>query len=229
MKKDSDRFGIPKKIKVGGHVYDVEMSERFKEADEDVNAQVLYEFGKIQIPIFRRSKKNTVKIYKSLLHELCHSIDAIYTGGRIELLDTYEDIMERIDTGWMQILSDNNLHLKDEYKMPEVVRVGGMNYKIDYPYQFSEVADVSSHVDTDSLTISISDSMNGLSRSPSVIKINLLIIVFNLVCINYKIDFGTDDVGEDRSIKESFVNGLYQVLVDNDLEKLFYSGGRGNK
>jgi len=224
-KDESSRFGIPKKIKIGGHIYDVEMDDRFEDIDEDVNAQIMYEFSKIQIPVStsREKKRNTVRIYKSLLHELCHGIDAIYTGNSIELLDSYEETIEKIDTGWMQVLSDNRLFLKEEYKLPKSVRIGGIEYKVDYPYKYNEVMDVACSFDYATSTIKLSDSMNGILRASSVIKVNFLAIVFNIICMNYKITFDMGTMEEEKTIRTSFVNGLYQVLVDNDLEKLFYS------
>lgn len=224
-KDESNRFGIPEKIKIGGHLYDVEMNDRFEDVDEDVNAQIMYEFSKIQIPVSTKSekKRNIARVYKSLLHELCHGIDAVYTGGSIELSESYEETIEKIDTGWMQILSDNRLFLKEEYKIPKSVRIGGIEYKVDYPYRYNEVMDVACSFDYVTSIIKLSDSMNGILRSSSVIKVNFLSILFNVICINYKIDLGMDTLEEEKVIRTSFVNGLYQVLVDNDLEKLFYS------
>lgn len=96
---------IPKQLKVGGHIYKVNKSYKFKERSDRIgySDRLLLQ---INITPFDGTgfhlKKS--KVEEAFFHELLHCVDDIYNAGKLG-----EDATERLSNGLYQVLKDNNL------------------------------------------------------------------------------------------------------------------------
>ncbi|MDA2921691.1 hypothetical protein MYX07_00310 [Patescibacteria group bacterium AH-259-L07] len=96
---------IPKKIKVGGHIYKVIYPYRFKER-EDLYGRT--NEGRKEIFVTNLdangNKLPQTKIEETFLHELLHAVDQTYNNN-----DLKEEIVARMGEGLYQVLKDNKL------------------------------------------------------------------------------------------------------------------------
>ena len=97
-------MNIPKKINIGGIIYDVEF---VKKADDELNKFNLYgniDFVDCKIKIADGINNQMKEV--TLIHEVLHGIAQNYS------MDFKEDEIERLSNGIYQVLKENNL-LKD--------------------------------------------------------------------------------------------------------------------
>ncbi len=96
---------IPKKLKIGGHIYKIDIKYRYKEradryghsdhAMKDIKVTDVDTNGKIR----ERSG-----IEETFIHEMLHCIDEVYNGN-----DLKEEQVLRMGQGLYQVLKDNKL------------------------------------------------------------------------------------------------------------------------
>jgi hypothetical protein len=220
MVVDKSRYGIPKSIKIAGVNYDVVLQD-FKDIS-DRTGQIVYDLCTIQIAVMWNNENRSVDaIYGTLIHEIMHGIDSAYLGGVLGAMgeEEMESTIERLGNAFMQVLSDNVLYLDKEDKMPKKVRINGINYKIVFPYNYIESSNMFAHVDTTTMQIKIDRHYENNKRPSAKIKLGLIACIFYIICQDYQINFFFNE--DNKYYKEAFVNGLYQVLVDNNIEKIF--------
>lgn len=104
------RVTLPKKIKIGGHEYDVIFPYNFKEIDSylglhDLLARKIY----ISEVDYSGNIRKDSDIYKTLLHEILHGIDSVYLKDRLAEEDDHEKIIDSLADGLLQVLTDANL------------------------------------------------------------------------------------------------------------------------
>ena len=197
---------IPKKIRVGGIDYKIIIKERFKD-DADTWGGCKNDLAKIELVTMNDSKKLANCIFLSnLFHELCHAIDGVYCGQSMS-----ENVIEKIETFWFQILSDNNLFIGKE-GLPNKIRIQGRSYKVITNHKFDCVDG------NPSVSISLSDlkikCVGGINKE--VLKRNLIVcIMMHIVGSNLFSDEERNEI-----LIESFCSGLYQVLKDTKLNDL---------
>lgn len=99
---------IPKKVKVAGHVYDIEYPHKFTETS-DIYGRV--DFGSCEIMIGDHdssgnecSESHADCVY---WHEVLHIIDKIYCSFNVGEEIDKEDLVEPIAQGFYQVLTDN--------------------------------------------------------------------------------------------------------------------------
>jgi len=96
---------LPKKIKVGGHVYRIVFPYRFKErtdilgqADHDLNEIRLTDKDGLD------NKRVVSSVEESLIHEVLHCVDWVYNSGKLE-----EDVIKRLSQGLYQVFKENKI------------------------------------------------------------------------------------------------------------------------
>lgn len=96
---------IPKKIKVGGHIYKVICPYHFRERSDrfgsccSINNEIL-----IGNDDGNGKKRSQSTIEQTLFHEMLHAIDKVYNADKLE-----EEYVERLSEGIYQVLKDNQL------------------------------------------------------------------------------------------------------------------------
>jgi len=93
----------PKKIKIGGHNYQVMFPYNFKER-VDISGQADHDVQEIRVSEMdgagvRRTESATGEIF---WHEILHCIDHIYNAD-----ETSEEAMSKLSQGLYQVLTDN--------------------------------------------------------------------------------------------------------------------------
>ena len=219
---------IPKKVKVGGFNYDILYPWRFREDDSFLG---LHESKELRIKItnnYRGSHVPKDKIRQTLLHELFHAIDMYYVG---HALSDEDIIIERFAAGWFNVLNNNKLGLNSKrFKVPDEVKIGEFKYKIDYPYEYNDISPAPQFtVDTNLVVIRLSEEH--LFYSPQLLKLNLvhaiMITIDSEQCILESSSLSHDGMIGPYTrwdTLEFLAYGWFQVLVDNDLEKVIKSG-----
>lgn len=93
---------IPKKIKVNGIDYEIELVEEFKDElheGAEYRGKVLFKENKIML----LNSYQTDDKFRTLLHEALHILEDDYK------MELSEDTIRRIVSGLYQVLKDNNL------------------------------------------------------------------------------------------------------------------------
>ena len=196
---------IPKKIKIGGHVYTVEFPHKFKDLD-DRFAQHSYNHLSILITdtAYDGDKRDDQWIVTSLLHEVIHAIDSIYIHKVLT-----EEYVEAMSFGLLQVFRDNKSTfdiLSNTKWIPKKLNILGYIYKIKYPYVFSEDESVFFVLKNSSCEVLIDDGQGKIHKS--VLKCAMLDCI--ITAIEYINKFNLDNI-----VETSLAQGLYQVLVDN--------------
>ena len=96
---------IPKRIKVGGHVYLVTTGHRFRE-DASLVGQSRHEEGIILVSTHSATgaTRERSQVEETFIHELLHAVDSIYNARGLN-----EDTVMRLSEGLYQVLADNQL------------------------------------------------------------------------------------------------------------------------
>jgi len=97
--------------------------------------------------------------------------------------------------------------------IPKTIKIGGHNYKIIFPYVFTERLDISGDNDHDKKIIRITkDSPDG-PRSESAIDVTFIHEILHGIDHLTGHDMFTGEEGEKKI--EALSEGIYQVLIDN--------------
>lgn len=219
---------IPKKLKVGGQVLDVVFPWVFKEDDAMVG---LHENRECVIKVagtYRGEQIPEARIKQTFIHETIHAIDFYYL---CHILTGDESVIDRFASGWFNVIMNNDLNLRsNKFELPKVLKVQDYLYEVVYPYEYLDMypAPLFS-VDTNMCVVRFSHEH--LKCSMDILKMNL---VHSLnVIINCENDIlATSKLANNGNIEalpkdvviELLSNGLFQVIVDNDLEKVIRNG-----
>jgi hypothetical protein len=204
---------LPTSIKIAGVNHEVEYCKNFSVGSSSVGFYIVAQ-RKIKILTESRGEKRSIqRIQETLLHEILHGVDALYCGGDIV---EGKDIIERLSAGWYTFLSNTDLKLTT-LELPKRLKINSGNFEILCPYTFSdEVKSPNSVIDYEAGLIYLEDSDSEGIFNPSYLKSELL-------CgINYILmkEYGIDDEHL-TEVEQPFTNGLYQVLVENNLNNIF--------
>jgi len=206
-----ERMRLPKKVKVGGVIFDVVYPYIFT---EDPNFCGLHESFVCKLKIGGNNGelgRPNQKIIETFIHEVIHAVDFIYCGAVLE-----EDSVNLLAKAWLQVLRDNVLGLCDE-KMPKKIKVGGFIYDVVFPYFFRDATGITaSQVSQDQLTIWVADRDGPDEYNLDFIKLNVVLMV--LACIDFMYFNGGLECG-DSNLK-SLAAGIHQVFKDNKIEEL---------
>lgn len=211
-----------KTLKVGGLNYKIHYPYVF-----ETNAALLglHEGDQCRIKIsklFMNLERKWPKIVETLLHEVVHAIDTVYCGNVM-----LEDEVSVISSWLYMILRDNELNIKKD-KLPETVRIGGMEYNV-LPYTFNDDCSSACTVEHETLKFLIGEhDSNGNPYHDGLKMSNFVYLVVCCICEASTIPRGfTHGAKMDNGVEsqQTFANGLYQVLKDSELEKLIKSDG----
>ena len=206
---------LPSKIKIGGMDYKVLYPYEFE--DDSSVSTGLHEAGTNLIKISEYEdgiKRHPHKILETFIHEIVHAVDFVYV--KYELSEKFVTVFSKGLTG---VLLNNNLKLSERgYQLVKKVKIGGYEYKVIYPYKFRDTGSfLTSDLNNATFIIRIAKE----DFDSTYIKANLLYCVSVGIFSTYFFN-SVEDEYEDCEINwKSFSQGLFQVIVDNKLEKLF--------
>ena len=197
------RFELPKKLKIGGFNYDIKLVERFDDAAGKIGlcrngANELY------ASIYNLEARNSdSKIIQILLHEILHAVDYVYCNNRF----TEEGIVD-LESIWFTVLAENDLYISYDNKYPESIRVLGQTYNItyDYDFEFNNIEGIGTRVKFPELEIYCSGGLHKRHK-----KMQILSCIMQI--------FLNEGYFDDEVPILPFVQGLYQVLRDNKLDR----------
>jgi len=98
-------------------------------------------------------------------------------------------------------------------KLPKTIKIGGHQYKVVFPYVFTERFDRTGDHDGDSKIIRIVEELGNIKRADSAIIVTLIHEILHAISQVAGNDMFNGDVGETRI--EALSEGIYQVLMDN--------------
>ena len=211
-----------KTLKVGGLNYQIIYPYLF-----ETNAVLLglHEGDQARIKIskqFLNLDRHWTKIVETLLHEVIHAVDHVYAGNIL-----VEDEVFILSNYIYQIVRDNDLNIKKSV-LPEFVQVGAFSYNVNN-YTFNDDSNSAATVEHETLKFLISDrDINGNDYHKGIKMTNFIYLLTCCICEMSTIPRGFmygEKTGNGISNHQAFAAGLYQVFVDNELEKLIKSDG----
>ena len=205
------QYRIPKKIKIGGLTYTIEFPHVFYE-DTDYLGLHSYDELTIKLGLYHHGiQVNRQILHSTFLHEVTHAIDQVYCARTID----NEPNIDRLANGLYQVILQNNLHLKDK-KIPKRLKIGGYDVKVLYPFEFIDFERSAAFRPT---TLHIKIERKDVIE---LAQMDLIGGILMMICENMNIRLGHAGRGEERVLDEfafsHFQQGLYQVLVDNNIE-----------
>ena len=211
-----------KTLKVGGLNYQIVYPYVF-----ETNAILLglHEGDQARIKIgdrFLNLERHWTKVVETLLHEVIHAVDHVYAGNIL-----IEDEVFVLSVYLYQIIRDNDLNIKKSI-LPEFVRIGAFDYKV-INHEFMDDSNSAATVEHETLQFLISDrDANGNDYHKGIKMTNFMYLLTCCICEMSTIPRGFtygEQHGNGISNHQALAAGLYQVFVDNDLEKLIKSDG----
>jgi len=220
---------LPDTIKVGGFNFKVYFPYNFDNINMGGDELGLFEPATLRIKVRGYDNGGTAypnsTVIQSLFHEILHAIDLVYCYDRIDDLDlsffNREDMGEisipSLSLGWYQVLKDNKIMTLKT--IPKKVKIGAYTYDVVFPYDKKGEDALHIHgVQYEKKLIKIRDiHSHGLKYDIQRIKQILLYCISLIIIDNYACWI---DPQEDLFTLFSY--GLYQVLVDNNLEELIH-------
>lgn len=98
-------------------------------------------------------------------------------------------------------------------KIPESLKIGGHEYKVIYPHDFTDCVNVNGLTDTEAKQIKIRQmTLGGGPRAESGVAVTLLHEILHAVD-----HYTGHDVFENEEHVHGIAEGLYQVMKDNKL------------
>jgi hypothetical protein len=214
---------MPKRLKIGGFNYKIIYPYLFPNEPTYVG---LHEGDQkvIKIPnMYTSYPRAWQKILESLMHEVVHAVDNCYCAKVIT-----EDETNIFSTHLFMVLRDNDLNLKAN-KLSSSVKIGGFVYDIIFPYKYKDGEDCACSLNHERLQFRMTNADRlGDLYSPQNLMTNFLYLIMcaisEICSVPRGFSYGAELENQGRHF-QTFVNGFYQVLVDNDLEKLMKSDG----
>lgn len=211
-----------KTLKIGGLNYQIIYPYVF-----ETNAILLglHEGDQVRIKIskqFMNLERQWTKIIETVLHEIVHAVDHVYAGNIL-----IEDEVFIISNYLYQIIRQNDLNIRKSI-LPDIVRIGAFDYTVE-TYEFNDDSNSAATVEHETLRFLISDrDMNGNDYNKGIKMTNFIFLITCCICEMSTIPRGFtygEKMGNGISNHQAFAAGLYQVFMDNDLEKLIKSDG----
>jgi len=97
--------------------------------------------------------------------------------------------------------------------LPNKIKIGGHQYKIVFPYVFTERVDLCGDHDSAAKTIRITDNEDNIKRANSSITVTLIHEILHAIDHTTGHDMFQGSEGEKHI--EALSEGIYQVLTDN--------------
>ena len=208
-------YGIPETLKVGAVTYKIIFPYTF---NEDSSYIGLHEFDTLTIklgimsPSHQSAMLPKQRIQESLIHEMIHAIETIFCDS----LFTEEEV-ERLSMAWHSILTENDLHIRNNNKcMPKKVKIFSFYYDIKF-VEFNDIED-QSICSSNACTIHMADSVRLMST-----QLQKMLLIYMLNClIDRAFDMRFVDERKEglNKVFKCFSSGFYQVLYENDLERV---------
>lgn len=219
MKKfNAGYYKIPKKIKIGGFNYEVIFPYTFKETESYMGLHCTEDLQIFLTPFIHGNNVFTsrAKMHECFLHEIIHGIDAVYLSDDMEHREVY-----MLAQTFHQVLHDNILNIKAINKpLPKKIKIGGVDYNV-FIHDFKEI-DSNCSVNEETCSLAISDCITNLQYQRSLLVFGITAIIYARLKL-FDSEISVRSCSNDRDFR-IFSRGLYQVIVDNDLERIMKNG-----
>jgi len=106
-----------------------------------------------------------------------------------------------------------NADISLEMNLPNKIKIGGHQYKIVFPYVFTERFDQCGDHDSSTKTVRIADNEYNVKRADSSIIVTLIHEILHAIDQTTGHDMFRGNEGEKHI--EALSEGIYQVLTDN--------------
>lgn len=208
-------FKLPKKVRVGGIIYDIEhflFSEHSRNDGLCITTASKIKINKMSY----YHNQYTTYVY---LHELFHAIDHTYLGNVLE-----EDTVIMLTKGWLNFIVSNKFDF-NKYVVSKNINICGVKYKVILENLNLQTTDISRIiVDTDVKEQRLSLDTSFMSDNESISNQRLIIAflqgVSNIIAIEYNIADNFDFCDIESNV---FANAVYQVIKDNKVDQLIRS------
>lgn len=200
---------LPKKLKVGGLIYQVIL----KDFEDNPELDGHHSGTKLVIEINSNETYDDQYIMYIFIHELIHAIDLAYTDNMID-----EDTVILLSKGLLNFIRWNDFDF-DKNIIPSSIIICGTRYKVIYPYipEGYDNQDTISEVSPFEMYIRLNNTVHGNKINIERIKIMFIECVIDLILKEYNLKY--DDEEENFNVS-SFTTGVYQVIKDNQLDKV---------
>jgi len=218
-KVDLKYYRIPKKVKIGGFNYEIIFPHRFEETSNFMGLHCTEDLQIFLTP-YNNSGFNSLTsrpaMHECLLHEILHGIDAVYLDDDMDHREIY-----LLSQTLHQVLHDNVLNIKDVKKpLPKKVKIGGVVYAVSLGH-FKEI-DSNCAANAETCTLKISRDITNLHYQRGLLIFGLIALIFSKLKL-FDPEISSRSVENNRDFR-SFSKGLYQVIVDNNLEEIIKDG-----
>jgi len=205
-------ISLPKKLKVGGHVYKVKTLKYFKDQRDLVGLHSEHD-RVITVAIqYSSLDRNIQQLLETLLHESIHAIDSVYCERSFS-----ETIVEKLSEALYCVLAANDLFLGTN-KVIERINILGTMFKIIHPYEFETMVEEGSCSTTayNECEFRIADRIEDISIS----RTNLEECIIRMVCGVIVSSSWFSEVDLENFKIFAFSQGLYQFLKENKFDEL---------
>ena len=210
LKMTKKRLVLPKKVKIGCFDYKVVFPFKFDGCNSDCLGLCKNVETTIYISNNNIAKQKVVVVF---LHEIIHAIDSVYFHSIFS-----EKIIERLAETIYLLVLDNNIRFIDDKYIPKKIRIGGLFYNVIHPSDFQGFEDGTNSLGKhDKLTIHINRSRNNGDR---YIKSTFIYQIIHALINVYEIDDMSDDGTFAGDSIYLLSNVIYQIFLDNNLEKV---------
>lgn len=208
---------LPKTVKVGYAIYDVEFPYRFY-TGHNLAGTHGGPWSTIRVcDLYNDHEASAQRALAVFVHELTHAIDFVFLGQSLT-----EHTIEVFAQAFIQIFRDNNLYLRSS-KMPKQVRVGGLVYDVVYPFDFPDaIGFVTASINDGINTFYVGKESDGRAYSEERIKFNLMYSVLRAIISVYDVEEFSLNSGEeiDYDLLKIFAGGVYQTFRDNKIDNV---------
>ena len=201
------RFALPKKVKVGGLFFDIKYPYPFS---ENLTYYGLCQNMQSEIKIGNHllgEKLDVSNIVDTYIHEIIHAVDYVYTNYSLK-----EESVALLSRALIEFFKYNDFNI-DTTVIPKEIKIFTSIFKVKDDYVFEEGNKNIIQIDDINNKISIELKKYNLYAVKSMLFECCMSNLLNL----YGID---DDIFKEEVSVRAFTSGVYQVVLDNNLEKL---------
>lgn len=215
-------YGIPKTVKVGGFIYKVLFPYDFNEDNCYVGLHQTDDLI-IKLSLNSPSHQSTLlppqRVHEAFVHEVFHAIDYYFSDNSME-----ESEIDLLALTWHAIMRDNVLSVyKNVEYLPKKLKILNIVYDVE-EHQFVDVEERAQSSNNVCKIQLPNRTKTGDKLHPLVQKCTLLTLVNFVVDNSLNMRFLKERSKENEMILDSFSNGLFQVLRENNIEEMVKNG-----
>ena len=207
---------IPKKVEVGGLMYNIYYPYVFKSSPEKDDIVGLHTWSDCSIRINKHD--NNQRLMLTLIHELLHAIDRVYTDY---ILSDNESLHDKLSSALYYVFSNNKIITND--KIPKYVDILGYKFTVKDRICFDEcIGKYTGFGNLADMTIMLSGTIDSADIMLSYRKIELINTIIGIIQNIHK----NSDEERKCIITYPLSQGIYQVFRNANIEELAHLSKR---